>query len=287
MPEISEEIRKSQREFLHGPEFSEMLKNIVTDAVAEGVSRATEAALARIAALEDELADAKAKLATAERRIEDLDNYNRKNALVISGVPETPDEAVDSLVVDVGRAAGVEIPADSIDDAYRLGRQQQGKTRPIMARFINSGPRHKLLEKRKELSAGNVRDHATLTRSAIGKIFIAESLTPKSQHLLFVARQLKKQKMLWAAYSTNGRINIKKREGDAAAVVSDLADVEEIAGAGALRQFHPRGTTAAGAVRRADDLTWQAADAVNAWVTERRRGRSPRSRPHGTEGRRT
>ena len=87
------ENRESWGEFLRGPEFTAMLKNLVTEAVAEGVTRAIEAAITRITALE-ELTTAKARLHAAEQRIEELDNQNRKNCVIINGVPETNDETV-------------------------------------------------------------------------------------------------------------------------------------------------------------------------------------------------
>ena len=127
-------------------------------------------------------------------------------------MPEKPGETTDELEVDVGRAAGVNIAIDTVNSSYRMGRKQDGKTRPIMAKFVTSGTKQRLLENRKELSAGKVENHATLSRLAISKIFILESLTPKSQHLLFIARQRKKNKTIWAAYSTNGRVKAKKRK---------------------------------------------------------------------------
>ena len=238
----------------------------MTEAVAEGVTRATEAAITRITALE-KLTTAKARLHAAEQRIEELDNQNRKNCVIINCVPETNDETKDSQVVNVGRAAGVPIPTISIDRAYRLGRPQPGKIRPIMAKFTTSGPRQKLFENRKELSADRVKEHPILTPSVISRIFISECLSPKNQHLLFVARQLKRQKALWAAYTTNGRVKVKKSEGDSAVNITELDDLERVVGAGAIREFRPRGTAAASTARRQADLAWQAADAMNSWVT--------------------
>ena len=278
---------ETKKELLNEPEFAAMLRDIVTEAVADGVSRATEAAIARITALEDELAGTKARLAVAEQRIEELDSYNRRSSVIISGVPEKPGETTDELVVDVGRAAGVNIAIDTVDSSYRMGRKQDGKTRPIMAKFVTSGTKQRLLEKRKELSAGKVESHATLSRLAISKIFISESLTPKNQHLLFIARQLKKNKTIWAAYSTNGRVKVKKTEADAAVIISDLPDLEKVVGNKALRDFRPRVSAAAGAAQREADLTWQATDAMNRWVTERRREKPAASRPHGGDGQRT
>ncbi|KAF0307580.1 hypothetical protein FJT64_021135 [Amphibalanus amphitrite] len=188
--------------------------------------------------------------------------------------------------MDVGRAAGISLAPETLDRSHRLGRLQPGKVRPIIVKFTSFNARQKMFLKRKELSAERVPNHPTLTRSAITKIYISECLTPKNQHLMYVARQLKKQKTLWAAYSTNGIVKIKKTEEEAAKPIKCLADLVDIVGADALREFQPRratnhvagtsaaGTSAAGrpAQRAAADPSWRMTEAIDAWVTERRRG---------------
>ncbi|KAF0297036.1 hypothetical protein FJT64_005520 [Amphibalanus amphitrite] len=96
---------------------------------------------------------ARCRLEEAERRIEDLDAYNRRTSLLITGVPETSGEATDNLVLDVGRAAGLNLTADNLDRSHRLGRPQPGKVRPIIAKFATTNARQKLFDKRKELTA--------------------------------------------------------------------------------------------------------------------------------------
>ncbi|KAF0296554.1 hypothetical protein FJT64_006011 [Amphibalanus amphitrite] len=137
--------------------------------------------------------------------------------------------------MDVGRAAGISLAPETLDRSHRLGRLQPGKVRPIIVKFTSFNARQKMFLKRKELSAERVPNHPTLTRSAITKIYISECLTPKNQHLMYVARQLKKEKTLWAAYSTNGIVKIKKTEEEAAKPIKCLADLVDIAGADAAR----------------------------------------------------
>ena len=119
-----------------------------------------------------------------------------------------------------------------------------------------------------------MRDHHILTRSVVSKTFISECLTPKNQHLLYVARQLKQRKLLWAAYTTNGNVKVKKTEREAASQISDITDLEAIVGSGALAEFRPRRTAAGvtGLAQRGADPSWARTDAVDTWVTERRRG---------------
>ncbi|KAF0305366.1 hypothetical protein FJT64_022994 [Amphibalanus amphitrite] len=269
--DIKEEAKKILSEF----EFVQRLQDLVTEAVAQAINRVNEAAEARIASLETELSSTKNRLEEAERRIEDLDAYNRRTSLLITGVPETSGEATDNLVLDVGRAAGLNLSADNLDRSHRLGRPQPGKVRPIIAKFATTNARQKLFDKRKELTAEKVGGHPVLTRSVISRIFVSECLTAKNQQLFFLARQLRKRKSLWAAYTTNGCVRVKKTEGDIAVSIREPADLEDIVGADAFRELRPRETEPARSARRGSGPAWQAADAINAWVTERRRGRSP------------
>ena len=279
------DVHETAKKIMNEDEFTLRLQDLITEAVAQAVNRLNEAAEARIASLEGDLSVTQARLADAEQRIEELDAYNRRTSLIISGVPETPGEVTDSLVVDVGRAAGLCLSADSLDRSHRLGRPQPGKSRPIIAKFSSFKPRQKLFEKRKELAAEKLGDHPVLTRAVVSRTFISECLTAKNQHLLFVARQLKKKKSIWAAYTTNGSVRIKKTEEGAATTIKQLGDLESIVGADAIREFRPRGTEAAGpAPRRGADLSWQSTEAINNWVTDRRRGRSPAGRGRRGDG---
>ena len=240
------------------------------------MNRVNEAAEARIAALEDKLSTAETKLKETEHRLEDVEAYSRRNSIIISGVPEAPAENTDRLVQDVARAAGFQLSAEMIDRSHRLGRPHPGKNRPIIAKFVSFNSRQQLYTKRKELTAEKVRDHPILTRSVVSKTYISECLTPKNQRLFYVARQLKKKKVLWAAYTTNGAVKVKRTEDELAKPVHSLDDLEPIVGADALREFRPRSTgTGAAPAQRSADRSWARADAVDSWVTERRRPRVP------------
>ena len=92
---------RRETKIIHGEDFEEML----ISAVADAVTRANEATVTRVTALESELAATKARLSAAEQRLEDIENYSRRNCVIISGVPENTGESTDRLVVDVGKRA--------------------------------------------------------------------------------------------------------------------------------------------------------------------------------------
>ena len=122
----------------------------------------------------------------------------------------------------------------------------------------------------------------------MSKVFVSEYLSADNQRLLYVARQLRKHKQLWAAYTTNGRVKVKKSEAEAAKTIRDLDELEQIVGAAALREFRSAAAPPSARPQRgADDATWHAADAVSSWVTHRRHRGSASSRGHGGDEPRT
>ena len=263
---------------LHDEDFKALLKAIVgeavTTAVAEAVTKAIEATVARVSALEEELSNTRTRLSDAERRLEELEDGTRRSSVIISGVPETDSETTDSLVMDIGKAAGLSLSASDLDRSHRLGRALPGKTRPILARFVRSKTRDEVFLKRKDLTAERLNNHQTLTRPVVSRVFISECLSPKNQHLLYVARQLRRKKIIWAAYTTNGRVKVKKSETDLACTISHLSDLEQLVGAAAIREFRPRPSDAARSKRHdatGHPATWHAADTMSAWVDNRRR----------------
>ena len=79
----------------------------------------------KLVELKEELSAATQKLSAAERKIQQLEAYSRRNNLTISGIPETEGEDTDRLVLDVAKSAGVMLSPDDIDVPHRLGRQKK------------------------------------------------------------------------------------------------------------------------------------------------------------------
>ena len=76
-------------------------------AVSKAVEQATAERDAKIAALESQLSKTQEELRSTVIRLDQLESYSRRNCINISGVPEAAGERTDELVLDVARAAGV------------------------------------------------------------------------------------------------------------------------------------------------------------------------------------
>lgn len=141
--------------------------------------------------IRQELAAVKVSCAKYEKDIDELkarndelEQYSRRSCLRIAGIPETRQEDVPNIVLNLANRVGADIRPEDIDRAHRVGRmqavntgsEQNGNTdgngarrsnigREIIVKFCNYGARLKLLKGR-----------ATL-RDEHAKIFINEDLT--------------------------------------------------------------------------------------------------------------
>ena len=243
---MQEEIRATLKQLFVDKDFLQGLQEALAPALEAVVSRALELRDAKIAALEQELSAAKATLASSQEmlkaserqlaavevEIDQIETENRKNCLVISGVPELPDENTDRLVVEVAQAAGVTLSATDLDRSHRFGKQRGTIDQPrgILVKLLSHNKRQQLFGARKELSAHRVRDHPVLTAQVLESVFLADFLTRKKQSLLYICRQLKSRKVVWAAYSTNGRIKVRMGEDQPAKTVKDITDLHALLG---------------------------------------------------------
>ena len=237
--DLQTDIRAAIQQLFQEPSFLAKLQELLAPGIEGAVSKALELRDAKIAALEAELASTKDKLEESEeqlcnieKQVELLEAESRKNCLVVSGVPELPEENTDQLVLDIAKAAGVEMSTGDIDRSHRLGRQNGTIERPrtILLKLLSSTTRQRLFSARKELSAHRVRDHPVLTPHVLENVFMTDFLTSKSQQLLFICRQLRRRELLWAAYSSNGRIKVKVAENQPPRMVSSLADLQSLIG---------------------------------------------------------
>ena len=241
-----EDIRVAIQQLFLEPAFVTKLQELLTPGIEAAVSKALEQRDAKIAALEQELASTKKdlisseekltatqeKLSNVERQVEQMEAENRKNCLVISGVPELPQENTNELVLDVAKAAGVEMSINDIDRSHRLGRQTGTIERPrtILLKLLSNNMRQRLFSARKDLSAHRVRDHPVLTPLKLENVFMTDFLTAKSQQLLFICRQLRRRELLWAAYSSNGKVKVKVTENQPPRMLTSLTDLQSLIG---------------------------------------------------------
>ena len=155
-----------------------------------------------------------------EEKQDDLEQYGRRYSLRLhTDIQEEDREDTDQIVLDAVRETGVDIKLDDISRSHRVGRfgrSTNSKPRAIIFRLISYRMRRDIFSHRKRL---------------LRKQFIAEDLTAKRAHLLFLCRNLKRAGVLQYVWSSDGRILVKQP--------GDNAHTVHITSEGDLTRFGP------------------------------------------------
>lgn len=221
------------------PSVKEALEDALAESirrnVAQGISDATEHLRNDITLLRKELRERDQKIADLDKRISDLEvksdqqeQYSRRTSVRISGIPEEEGENVLAKVKDtlsligvdpvVQRCHRVRAPArkktandnNSESDAGMSAHAVPSKPRQILVQFTGQRDKLDVMQKKKDSKALDDK-----------KIYINEDLTRPRARLLYLARQLKRQKKLKGAWSADGRILVMNNRGDVRSVVSE------------------------------------------------------------------
>ena len=138
-----------------------------------------------------------------------LEQYGRRNNLVISGIPDSiQDSELESTVTSILSDTDVNVESREVEECHRIGKSNNGSKKTII-RFVNRKYCKKALLNRKQLERINLKKHHLVSGT---RIFINENLTVKNEHLAFNCRQLKKGNYIFSTFTKNGTVYVKQNE---------------------------------------------------------------------------
>lgn len=166
-------------------------------------------------------------------KLNDLEQYGRRNTVEIHGVPEPRDENILTTIMHVGLALNFKLSKQMIDACHRL-RQKPGtanEPRRIILKFISRYDKDELLKARSVKRNFSTRDLSSLP--GIGDmpdkpIYIFESLTQLNKMIFAKCREFQKVNNIKYLWVRNGKILMRKTNNSAVfavRAVNDLADV--------------------------------------------------------------
>ena len=153
-----------------------------------------------------------ARVTLLEAQADQAEQYSRRNCLRISGVPETPDENTDNIVLSIANDIDSEIQLQDIDRSHRIGNPKKKKKstpRDIIVKFSTYRARADFYKQRTIMKE---RGHE-------GQ-FINEDLTRKRSEYLYEARKLLKANNLKGAWSSDGTVLVKNNSDDVYRIMS-------------------------------------------------------------------
>lgn len=178
--------------------------NSIQDKVTDELSTSTTHDMAiindKIRHLEESIRNLKKCLTTADARIDQAEQYSRRNCLLIHGIQERKNENTNALSIktfdDLSTdEVKVDIISTDLDRSHRLGRKKisvdesKARPRPILVKFCSYEKRRLVFSNKSQLKGSGVT--------------ISESLTVQRMDLL---RSAKQHHQVEAAWSMDGRI---------------------------------------------------------------------------------
>ena len=171
----------------------------------------------RIERLEYENSKRQSEIHNLKIQLDECQQKDLDQCIQIVGLPEARNDTDDvkQLVKLTKDKLGVKIKPSEFK-MHRLGKKKSDKTRNAIVSFKEKKTRENIYNQRKRLiKSGN----------QTGSIYLNDTLTLHRQHLLFAARKMVKARKLFAAWSQQGNILVKKDEGSKIIQVKDNFDV--------------------------------------------------------------
>ena len=150
-------------EALGDPQVKEQLKksmdlDFITNAVASRLDNKLKHIDSKLKQKDDEIKALQKANKELQQKYDELEQYSRKNCLKIEGIEERPNENTFEVVVDLSRSMSLDPPIEitDIDNCHRVGSvRDDGKPRPIIAKFNSYRDRKRLYDSRKVLYGHN------------------------------------------------------------------------------------------------------------------------------------
>lgn len=219
-----DDLKKALLELLLDPDIVAALQEkLIEPAIDKAVKKAMETKDREIMALREELK-------TVKEKANELEQYSRRNCLIISALPESSGEDVSRLVKQLGEAAGVEINTADIDAAHRLGKPSTNKPRNVIVKFTTFVKRQQLYAARKQLRSARAPPNSVLTPAVLTGCFVSEHLTAQNATTMYAARQMRAKGKLCHAWTDGCRMKVRVTEKAPTRFISSIDDLIKIVG---------------------------------------------------------
>uniref|UniRef100_A0A2A4JHC8 FP protein C-terminal domain-containing protein n=1 Tax=Heliothis virescens TaxID=7102 RepID=A0A2A4JHC8_HELVI len=209
--------------------------NIEIEKSIENINLEYESMRQLIGKLEKDRAEQCSYIAELERRVLDLENSCRPATIEIRNVPfkeaETSSELT-SIVIKTCTAIQAGVNESQIRDVYRLPGKKE-LNRPIVVEFLTVPVKDKVLGASRAFN----KDRATADKLNTGHIgytgiqkpiYVAEHLPTSMRKLFYEARNFANTNTYKFCWFQNGKIFLRKKEGDKSVVVSSMSSLKEL-----------------------------------------------------------
>jgi len=156
-----------------------------------------------------------------EARLDDLEQWTRKDSIIISGLSDSDRESVEvceEKVIKLIHDIGVPLKDTDINNIHRLRPQKNGP-RNIIVRLTSHKTKVAIMRNKKNLRSIKTQQN---------DIYINEALTTTRSKLLYEVRQFVKEKKIKNVWTKDGQILVRNKEDTKTYQIKDLKDMVKI-----------------------------------------------------------
>ena len=174
----------------------QLLSEEINHIVSLKVDSATQSLKSEITHVQNRCDNLEREISDLKLKNDEMEQYSRRMCLRIAGIKEGDKEDVPLKVIDFASNLQIDIAADDIDRAHRVGRPMNttdsnnhdqatnatsNQSREIIVKFTNSSARLRFLHGRTKLREKKIKN-----------VYINEDLTPGRKELAYECRKLKR-----------------------------------------------------------------------------------------------
>ncbi|CAN8020718.1 unnamed protein product [Ixodes persulcatus] len=151
-----------------------------------------------------------------KQEVNKLEQYSRRQNLEIHGLPRSSNEDLLKKINDVANELELrELTESDVDGFHRLP-SKDGKIPAVLVRFVSRVTRDQWLQRK-----GRLRDNQSDVR-------LFDNLTAQNKNLLWMMRAKAEEKHYQFAWQKDGRMFMRKKQGDSAVKIECIQDLERI-----------------------------------------------------------
>lgn len=164
-------------------------------------------------------------VSSLQQDINTIQQYSRKNTVDIQGIPESRSEVILQEVQKVAKALRFDLKSEMVDAVHRLSGGNSSRSRGVILKFVRRIDCDEFLRLAK---VKNGFPASSLGFESENRVYVNPSLSQQNRELLFLARKAARDGAVKYAWYQNGRVLIRKKEGQPAIVVSSKEQLRNI-----------------------------------------------------------
>ena len=198
----------------------------------DDVRRSQSSAKQRFSKFESRLNVLEEKVEGLSKSIVEMEEYSYAYNVKLVGIPEhNPKETAmetSALCVKIFNAMGAKVSIPDIDIAHRVQprRNNGGRARPIVCKFVRRLAREQVMAVRRNMRSVDPRQVNLPPETSLNQAGVYDHLTPRRQKLFADAKSFKVNNNFKFCWTKNAMIYLRKSEDSPPIKVNDQRDLE-------------------------------------------------------------